>query len=96
VETYVLIANRGAADHATVTLLYEDGTSESRVFSLAGGSRTNVAVAFDFPNAVDRRFGIVVTAENPDAQIAVERAMYSNAGGVVWAAGTNAVATRVQ
>jgi hypothetical protein len=29
-------------------------------------------------------------------QIVVERAMYSNAGGVQWAAGTNALATRLQ
>jgi len=30
------------------------------------------------------------------AQLVVERAMYSNAGGVVWSAGTAAVATRLQ
>ncbi len=29
------------------------------------------------------------------AQIVVERAMYSNSGGVHWAAGTNALATRL-
>jgi hypothetical protein len=28
-------------------------------------------------------------------EIVVERAMYSNADGVVWAAGTNALATRL-
>jgi hypothetical protein len=28
--------------------------------------------------------------------IVVERAMYSNAGGVTWAAGTNALATRLR
>ena len=30
------------------------------------------------------------------AQIVVERAMYSDAGGVRWAAGTNALATKLQ
>ena len=30
------------------------------------------------------------------AQLVVERAMYSNAGGVTWSAGTAAVATRLQ
>jgi hypothetical protein len=30
------------------------------------------------------------------AQIVVERAMYMNAGGVVWAAGTNALGTKLQ
>ncbi len=95
-ETYILIANRGAANSATVTLLYEDGTSESKVFPLAAGSRTNVAVAFDFPGALGRRFGTLIEAASPGAQIVVERAMYTNAGGVAWAAGTNAVATRLR
>lgn len=96
VETYVLIANRGAADTATVTILYEDGSSESKQVSLPASSRTNVAVAHEFPNSAGKRFGTIVEAANPSAQIAVERAMYSNAGGVVWAAGTNAVATKLQ
>ena len=96
VETYILIANRGAADTARVTLYYEDGTSESKDFPLAASSRANVAVAVDFPNAVGRRFGAVVQALGASPQIAVERAMYSNAPGVVWAAGTNAVATKLQ
>ncbi len=30
------------------------------------------------------------------APIVVERAIYTNAGGRVWAAGTNALATRIQ
>jgi hypothetical protein len=30
------------------------------------------------------------------AQIVVERAIYENAGGVRWAAGSNALATRLQ
>ena len=47
------------------------------------------------------RFGCVVeslvaTGGTLPAQIVVERAMYSNAGGVVWAAGTNAAATKLQ
>ena len=96
IETYILIANRAGADSATVTLFYEDGTSESKVFALTAGSRTNVAVASEFPNAVGRRFGAIIEAASPGAQIAVERAMYSNSNGVIWAAGTNAVATKLQ
>ncbi len=96
VQTYILIANRGGADTATVTLLYEDGTSEAKQFPLAASSRTNVAVAADFPNSVGKRFGAMIEAASPAAQIAVERAMYSNAGGIVWAAGTNAVATKLE
>jgi hypothetical protein len=45
---------------------------------------------------VNRRFGIVVQSlGDTPAQIVVERAMYSNAGGVLWSAGTAAVATRL-
>ena len=49
----------------------------------------------------DRRFGIVVEAlgvtdDDPVPAIVVERAMYGDAGGVHWAAGTSAVATRLR
>ena len=64
--------------------------------SLPASSRTNVAVAFEFPNAVSRRFGTIVEALGPNLQIAVERAMYSNFGGIAGEAGTNAVATKLQ
>jgi hypothetical protein len=96
VETYILIANRGPADAARVTLFYEDGGTESKEFPLSGSSRMNVAVAAEFPNSAGRRFGTIVEALGPAPQIAVERAMYSNAGGVTWAAGTNAVATKLE
>lgn len=95
-ETFILIANRGGAVSATVTLLYEDGAAESKVVPLAASSRTNIAVAHDFPNSAGRRFGAIVEAASGGAQIVVERAMYSDAGGVAWAAGTNAVGTRLE
>lgn len=97
-ETYLLVANTSAsAGSAAVTLHFEDGTTATRTYALAPQSRTNVAVGPDFGTLVDgKRFGAVVESigETP-AQIVVERAMYSNAGGVGWAAGTNAVATRL-
>ena len=97
-ETYVLIANTSVtAGSALVTLLFEDGTTASGTFPLAASSRFNVDVRSAFPQAVDKRFGVVVeSVGNTPAQIVVERAMYSNANGVVWAAGTNALATRLQ
>jgi ligand-binding sensor domain-containing protein len=96
VETYILIANRGEVDTARVTLLYEDGTTAAKDVPLPGHSRTNVATASDFPGAVGRRFGAIIEALGPSPQIVVERAMYSNAAGVWWAAGTNAVATKIE
>jgi uncharacterized membrane protein len=94
-ETYLLIANTSSsAGSATVTLLFEDGTSMARTYPLPPLSRTNVAVGPAFDGAVtDRRFGAVIESTgNTPAQIVVERAMYSGS----FTAGTNALATRLQ
>ena len=97
-ETYILVANTSAyAGSATVTLLLENGTSATRTYALPANSRTNVPVGPDFGSPVQgQRFGAVVesTGTTP-AQIVVERAMYWNAGNVAWAAGTNALATKL-
>jgi hypothetical protein len=47
--------------------------------------------------SVSRRFGVIVESIDtaPLAQLVVERAMYWNAGGEIWAAGTNLLATPV-
>jgi subtilisin family serine protease len=96
-DTYILIANTSAhAGTAAVTLYFEDRTSVTRAFGLGPNSRTNVNVATDFPEAAGARFGAVIESLGPSpAQIVVERAMYTSPGGVTWAAGTNALATRL-
>jgi hypothetical protein len=93
--TYVLIANTSPfAGSARVTLLFEDGTTTERTFSLLANSRFNVAVSLDFPQAVGRRFAVLVESLGTTrAQLVVERAMYWDANGEHWAAGTNAVGT---
>jgi hypothetical protein len=97
IETYILIANTSAVEgSARVRLFFEDGTTAERVVALRPTSRTNVA-AGSFPDAAQKRFGAIVQSLGAaPARIVVERAMYSNAGGVVWAAGTNAVATKLR
>jgi hypothetical protein len=60
-----------------------------------------VDVGHEFPETVGKRFGVVVesvaTATQPAAQIVVEGAQYHNdMAGVVWAAGANALATRLR
>jgi hypothetical protein len=97
-QTYILIANTStSAGAAKVTIVFEDGTTSERIFALSPSSRFNVAVAVEFPEAAGRRFGAIVESLGaPAAEIVVERAMYSNANGIVWAAGTNALATRLQ
>lgn len=98
VETYVLLANTSAyAGQARVTLVFEDGTSTSRDFPVLANSRFNVAIAAEFPQAANRRFGTLVESLGATpARFVVERAMYSDAGGTWWAAGTNALATRLR
>lgn len=44
------------------------------------------------PELADESFGVAIAADQP---IVAERAMYSNAGGIVWAAGSNATATAI-
>lgn len=97
-DTYILLANSSAGTGTVrVTLRFEDGTSAERTFSVAGRSRANVWVKAEFPAAVGRRFGTIVESlGSSPVQLVVERAMYANANGIVWAAGTNALATRLQ
>lgn len=93
--TYVLLANTSAAaGDVRVTLLLEDGTTAERVFRVAGRSRFNVNVGFEFPEADNRRFGALVQGlgQVPPALV-VECAVYWDANGRPWAAGTDALGT---
>jgi hypothetical protein len=94
-QTYILIANTSAfAGQARVTVLLEGGGEAVRTYQLEPNSRTNVPVGSDFPEAVNKRFATLIESlGGTPAQIVVERAMYTNVGGVTWAAGTNAAAT---
>jgi hypothetical protein len=97
-ETYVLVANTSPfSATAQVTVFLEGGGAVSRAFHVAASSRFNVSVKDEFPETIGRRFGAIVESlGGVPAQLVVERAMYSDAGGVHWAAGTDALATRLQ
>ncbi len=98
IETYVLIANASAfAGQVRATVLFEDGSAPvSKTFTVGANSRFNVVPHADFPETVGKRFGMIVESlGGQPIQTVVERAMYSNAHGVRWAAGTNALATRI-
>jgi hypothetical protein len=98
-ETYILVANTSDAPATVkVTLLFEDGTTADQTYAgIPGRSRFNVPVGVFFPQAVGRRFGAVVESVGTSpARIVVERAMYWDAPGQPWAAGTNALATKLQ
>ena len=98
-QTYILIANTSAsAGTGQVTLLFEDGTAPvSKSFPLNPNSRRNVDVYDQFPEARGKTFGAIVqsTGGSP-VQIVVERAVYYDSGAQGWAAGTNALATKLQ
>jgi hypothetical protein len=97
-ETYILVANVSAfPGQVQVTLVYEDGTTSVHGLTVAANSRTNFDVRAEVPGASGRRFGAIVESIGATpAQIVVERAMYNDAGGVVWAAGTNNLGTRLR
>jgi hypothetical protein len=93
-QTYVLLANTGTNDaEVTLTFLRADGTTVAKMTTVPAASRVNVAIAgtgSDVPELDGESFGALIEATQP---IVVERSMYSNANGTVWAAGTNATAT---
>lgn len=98
-ETYLLVANASTAlADVKITLVFEDGTNLDRTFSgIPARSRFNVPVGALFPEAAGRRFGAIVESlGTTPAQIVVERAMYWDAGTQAWAAGTNALATKLR
>jgi hypothetical protein len=95
-QTFVLLANPGS-DAATVTVrfLRAAGASITKTFIVAPTSRFTVAITgpgSDVPELVNESFGADLTSTQP---IMVERAMYSDANGIVWAAGSNATGTRL-
>jgi hypothetical protein len=95
-QTYILLANPGTSD-ARVTLTFlGDRTAAApaeQIVTVPAQRRFNVAV--DPTGAAGdpaTTFGTLITSDQP---IVVERAMYWNVNGEVWAAGTNATATRL-
>ncbi|BCS31652.1 hypothetical protein TBR22_A08550 [Luteitalea sp. TBR-22] len=69
--------------------------SAAQTFTVAGHSQFNVDVRAAFPDAADRRFGAIIESLGDTPAQVVERAMYWDAAGQRWAAGTNALATRL-
>jgi hypothetical protein len=95
-QTYILLANPGATTASvTLTFLRTDGSTITKPFTVSGTSRFNVAIAgpsSDVPELANEAFGAVIESTQP---IVVERSLYSNVGDIIWAAGSNATATRL-
>jgi hypothetical protein len=97
-DTYILVANTSDFDaQVKVTLYFNFKPQAERTFVVKAKSRFNVDVRAEFAEARDEQFSVIVeSVGEARAQLIVERAMYWNAGGQTWAAGTNALATRLQ
>ncbi len=92
-QTFVLVANPGTtAANLTVTFLRTPGTTVTKSLAVAAGARLTITTGPGslVPELADEEFGTVVTSDQP---VFVERAMYSNASNVLWAAGSAATAS---
>lgn len=79
----------------TITFLREHGApTVTKTFTVAPTSRYTVHVGpdSDVTELTNEQFGAAIGSDQP---IAVERAPYWEANGQIWAAGTNATATRL-
>lgn len=95
--TFLLVANP-AEQPALVRLrlLFEDGTTASRMYWLPPDSRTSLSVRDEFPDCDNRRFGVLLESMGPTSTpVVLERAMYWDGAGITWASGTAALATRL-
>jgi len=95
-ETYILLANTSpVSGSAAVTLYFPDGSSKTKTYALSANSRFNVQVSVEFPEALNKEgFGTIIQSDG--LQLVVERAIYSNANGQTWAAGSDALGAKLQ
>ena len=91
--TYILLANPGAqAANVRVTYLRTNGSTVVKTYTVNPSSRFNIEVNSRVPELVNESFGALIEVTN-GVPIAVERSLYNNSNGEVWAAGTNALGT---
>jgi hypothetical protein len=94
-ETFILIANTSASPGSAVITVPEilvSGAPLVRTVALAANSRLTLRMRDVVPAGItDTSFSVVVESDGPE--LVIERATYSNANGVVWAAGSALLAT---
>jgi hypothetical protein len=92
-QTFVLLANPGSvAANVTATFLRTTGAPVVKTFSVPAGARLTVTTGPSsmVPELANESFGVSVASDQP---IFAERALYSDANGIVFAAGSAATAT---
>jgi hypothetical protein len=95
-QTFILIGNTtNLASNVRVTFLRTGGAAPiEKNYSIAANSRFNVDVSAMVPELANQEFGAMVEVTS-GAPVIVERALYSNSGGVLFAAGTASPAVRL-
>jgi Fibronectin type III domain len=88
-QTFVLLANPGAAAASVTLTYYREGAAAFNV-SRTVAARSRVTVSASEVGLANEKFGVVVTSTQP---IAVERSIYWNYLGAMWTSGTNETAT---
>jgi hypothetical protein len=95
-QTFILIGNSSNTSSVVrVTFLRTGGgPSVEKQYVIAANSRFNVDVSNMVPELANQEFGAIVEVTS-GAPVIVERALYSNSGGVLFAAGTASPAVRL-
>jgi hypothetical protein len=92
-QTFILVANPDVtAANLTLTILRTTGAPIVKTLSVPAGGRLTVTTGpgSAVPELADESFGATIVSDRP---VFAERALYSNASGVFWAAGSAATAT---
>ena len=100
-QTYILLANPNPVPAEVSVRFLSNGIAPvTRTYTLPPTSRTNIAAATDIPelapsdSELHRTFSADIQVLNYQP-IVVEKALYWNSGGQVWAAGTGTVGTPI-
>ncbi|MBL8144008.1 MAG: matrixin family metalloprotease, partial [Acidobacteria bacterium] len=97
-KSYVLVANpTDSYVSIRIDRLYADTSTTEYVYNIPPNSRYNIDTTGGDTLAA-RQFGMLIESVGGASPppIVVERAMYSDAGGVRWAAGSGSVATKIR
>jgi hypothetical protein len=106
-RTYILVASGASAtnDSVRVILCRDSLPPIEKTFldALTPNARLTLDLGVIFPEVIGERVGVIVESMGQSSAgpvtpmpIVVERAMYSDANGIFWAAGSNLVATRLR
>ena len=93
-QTYVLLANPNTTPAEVQVRFLKNGNATVRTYTLNPTSRLNIWVNNDVPELGEGSFSADIQVLNYQP-IAVEKALYWDAAGIVWAGGTNVTATRL-